>query len=517
MTYRFTFYKIPFSETGVEYPLPTVGNPTESLEKYKTIEQITDAQFREKQNQISIAFAGSRFSDSNYLRVGTIKKDSAPIDEDLNVSYYWIRDVEFLGSEFRTDGPVLITIAPDDIMTEFFTNQNSTIKGRIAQTTKRVEINGNYVPRRPVSDIIYERGSQVIPTVKPSFKQSYLRHCQNTSDQYLVVLAITTEKSDMYLLAINITNKDGYTLNFGMQVASTAFAIVYNVSDRLNINVTKCYILPKSIIGFTSASSKIIYFTNFQGKEDTVRGYALSAIDPLSIFYPFENENIPKNLGPEDKLYFLTPNGIYEYEGDPTQNPPFGVLAFAPEDSEGADSPTILGILNGSIFDITEDFSASFATNEEAINRNQFSSLHALQQISTAIGSIGGIVGGVASGNYFGAVQSLAGGVSAIAGNEAAIKKPASVKSSDNAYNIIQEIEGFGYYVRYADDTTKANANYFGYYIETAPYIEISANNIEEGFYRFSECDAVNLSGGGQDAQATIEALFTRGVRFKSL
>lgn len=517
MTYRFTFYKIPFSETGVEYPLPTVGNPTESLARYKTAEKLTTKAFRENQNQISVAMGGSMFSDSNYLRVGTIKNNLATIDEDLNVSYYWIRDVEFLGAESVTGRAVLITIAPDDIMTEFFTNQNSTIKGRIAQTTKRIEINGNYVPRRPVSDIIYERGSQATAETAPFFTQSFLRPCQNTSDEYLVVLAITTQKSDMYLLAINITNQQGHTLEFGMQVASTAYAIVYNVSDRLNINVTKCYILPKSIIRFTSVNSKIIYFTNFKGEEDTVKGYALSAISPLSIFYPFKNENLPQSLGPEDKLYFLTPNSVYEYEGDPTQNPPFGVLAFVPQDSEGADSPTILGILNGSIFDITEDFSASFATNEEAIKRNQFSSLHALQQISTAIGSIGGIVGGVASGNYFGAVQSLAGGISTIAGNEAAIKKPARVKSSDNAYNIIQKIEGFGYYVRFADDTTKANANYFGYYIETAPYIEISANNIEEGFYRFSECDAVNLSGGGQNAQATIEAMFLRGVRFKAL
>ena len=530
MTYRFTFYKIPFSETGVEYPLPTVGNPTESLASYKTAEQLTTAAFRENQSNIVFSEPDTTVANgilkSNYMRVGVVVAPGT-IDTDENVAFYWVRDVECLGGVAIP--PLNVTIAPDDIMTEFFSSTEAKISGRIKQTSQKIELNNAPLQKEPSYVPIYNEILS-IDNVKPVAIGSATKSIHaglGNELRYGVIISLTTQASELMLFFIEdlyATNDTSpKSLSETILHLSQAYELQKDNQKYANVSITGIYLFPSYWVNWqtdgveSGAIWKLICGDTVKYEitiEEFKKGGNISKSFKIQCF----EENELNDIMPEDKLFLLTPCGMYEYTDDPTINPTFTIFLSISPGGVAANGPSIFLKIGNKIYDVLNDFSTSFAANDEAIKKAQEGSLVALRQISAVISSVGGVVGGVMSGNYFGAVQSVVSGVSSIAEESFRGRTPANIKVSNDAMNLIEKIHAIGYIVLKADRTISENIkNNFGYFITSKPKIEISSSNITEDYYLFDEVSAVNLEGGGQDAQATVEALFTRGVRFKSL
>ena len=510
MTYRFTFYKIPFSETGVEYPLPTVGNPTESLASYKTAEQLTTAAFRENQQNIVFSEPDTDVANgilkSNYMRVGVVVAPGT-IDTDENVAFYWVRDVECLGGVAIP--PLNVTIAPDDIMTEFFSSNESIIKGRITRTSDNNFGNRGFPIRKFCADdsITYSGGS----LARISILQD---------DTATVITSLTLSTGDMLLVAYRFANFLSKPFSSGQRYLYDVIKTMSNIyayggedGTAYNASVTNITIVPTSFIdedAYTPNTSKVAY---------TLPGGGSATLDVYLFAYKTHrySHNYLLQKSNYNLCYIQTPCGFYMV-GIPDYISNFSLEISIPPGGVGSDNITISLILKNEIIDITQDYSASFAVNDEAVKKAQFKQVNAIGQISNIIGAVGGAVGGVASGNYFGAVQSLAAGASGIAENAAIGKGPSQIKSSGDAYNTFEKISGLcAAYITYESRTTEQTITKYGLPVEISPYVELPVDTITESYYKFAECDAIGLSGGGQEAQATLEALFTRGVRFKSL
>lgn len=518
MTYRYTFYKIPFSETGIEYPLPRNGGATESLAPYRTYEKTGSAAFRE--NQTELVFTDVEelapidvLLSSNYLRIGVVN-NNGDISTDTNINFYWVRDLECLGG--LVTPPVRVTIAPDDIMTEFFSSkdeQKPIVKGRIVRTSDDNFSQRGFPIRKFCSDdsITYEGGILQTNDIL-------------TDNTAIVIASLTLSTGSMLLVCYRnahfisnpVSGGERYLYDI-IQTMSNIYAYGGDQGTAYNVSITNITIVPSSWIpdsAFTNGTVKVAY-TLPGGGSGTLNVYTFSYYETHVYekkYYLEYNTTNKSNL-----CYIKTPCGFYKV-GIPAYTMSFGIGVYISPGGIGTDNITILLILNNELTDITQDYSAAFAVNDKAVKKAQFKQVNAISQISNIIGAVGGVVGGVASGNYFGAVQSLAGGASGIAENAALGKAPAQTKSSGDASNTFENIKGLCVvYILSDSSTTDPTTDKYGLPVEITPYVEIEADTITESYYKFSECDVVNLSGGGQDAQATVETLFVRGVRFKSL
>lgn len=98
-----------------------------------------------------------------------------------------------------------------------------------------------------------------------------------------------------------------------------------------------------------------------------------------------------------------------------------------------ANSLAVYLILNGERYDITNDFTVDRAANYKALERSYQGDGAFLADVSAAVGGVGGAIGGIASGNYFGAVQSVISTAGYFVNREAQLNTPATVQYSSNA------------------------------------------------------------------------------------
>lgn len=541
MTYRFTFYKIPFSETGVEYPLPTVGNPTESFARYKTAELLTTAAFRENQSNIVFSKPDTIITKgilkSNYMRVGVVVAPGT-IDTDENVAFYWVRDVECLGGV--SVPPLNVTIAPDDIMTEFFSapaSAGAKISGRLSQCSLNLQnADNNFYPRsisagRPFYWNYSDSGFNFTYSYKNDQPKNDFSLLVSTTDQYgrmrfFVKRGLKYNTAAQEIENLSRTNKITY------QTPSVP-------NYTANCEVTNIFVLPSSFIPsdvLTNDYQCDAFYLNEKGESKNTRVLLFTESETVSFFWSvlltFPTKNI---FTPESVIYLRTPINLYKIVGDKSNAVPItgisgemSIQFSIPQRGTNTDDFEMLLVgASEEPINITEDFKISFAINEAAQNRAQFGTLYALKQVSAVVGGLGGAIGGAVSGNYFGAVQSIFGGVEAIADSAAAVGGPAQIKSSENAINRIFSLYDIRspatqncvsiLFLEPNYGAQKATRDYYGYIYDGDPQIEFTTSELQEAFYRFKACSAVNLDGGGQGAQATVEALFTRGVRFKAL
>lgn len=510
---RVSFYKIPFSRTGVTYPLPTIGGIYADLESYKIGEIITEKPFNENQTRITTPAMTDALLACNYIRVGRVNPDAeTPAGaNDTNVSYFWCLDCYRLGTSNGEDGntPGVFEIESDDVMTEFFSSNESIIKGRITRTSDNDFENRGFPIRKFCADdsITYSGGNLL--------KAHVLK-----DDTATVIASLTLNTGDMMLVAC----RDAYFYSKPYESGRRYLYDVINLMSNIygyggdqgtayNASVTNITIVPTSFIG-VDAYSQNLYKVAYRlpGGGNSTFGVYRFLYRTNRYTHTYELLKTNYNL-----CYIQTPCSFY-MAGIPDYNLTFSIEINIPPGGIGSDTITISLILKNEIIDITQDYSTAFAVNDEAVKKAQFKQVNAIGQISNIIGAVGGVVGGVASGNYFGAVQSLVAGTSGLAENAAIGKAPAQVKSSGDAYNTFETIRGLcAAYVTCDTETTNKTIEKYGLPVETNPYVELPANTITESYYKFAECDAIGLSGGGQNAQATIETMFLRGVRFKSL
>lgn len=100
--------------------------------------------------------------------------------------------------------------------------------------------------------------------------------------------------------------------------------------------------------------------------------------------------------------------------------------------------------IEGDEIDISSAFEMSIVVNEQALAQSQNKISTNIALLSSVVGAAGGVVGGVASGNWFGAVSALAGGAGNIADIIAAKHQPAQIKGGGDGGTALQNYRGIG-------------------------------------------------------------------------
>ena len=185
-----------------------------------------------------------------------------------------------------------------------------------------------------------------------------------------------------------------------------------------------------------------------------------------------------------------------------------------------SDSLTIILFDGTGFLDISPDYEVSVAVNEGAARMAQQKTATALQLATNVIGAAGGIAGGVASGNWFGAVQSAAGGVEAVIQPSVEKSTPARVAYQGGAMSAYAAGLGGLYCVRLTGpknaDAMDALVKKVGLVADDPPWVTIGATTTDfqsGAFYKFDACQWRGAVGGMDSAEEVCRE-FGLGRRF---
>lgn len=536
MTYRYTFYNIPYMRGGVDVPALAAGDVAEEkLEQYFIMEIFSSRQFSEEQVQIVLSEGESLASSkANYLRVAKTQNTAIKdYSTDTNVSFWWVDDVQLLGAvNAAGDLAARVTISPDVWLTDFFAAESSpTVTGRIEQTTIEIDDLEKTPPLQPIWDYGVPYSENILKEFPPPSNPDY---------EFCVVVFLSTNANDILGMISDPYSSTNPTLAITVaQISGASKLRIYPKNEEnpspaaeWNVSVIKMYVVPEIFVKNlrnTGASYRYEIESSPSGLKTDVESFSTySGISSNQYNIVYQTQK-PKYMfwDPLHYLYFGTPSRLIKVDtrADPdggTGGNEKALMSIAvTSNSFGTESLTITLFINGEIIDISEDFEVDYAVNEAGVAQSQFKSLAALRGISSAVGAIGGFAGGIASGNYFGAVQSLISGASAL-GDLAKVKKqPAQVKNENgNVPNLLESL-GPIYWVYSRSPlniVAVTNAiNSYGYIYEANPVISYESGAIpRDEYFRFAQVDVFGMTGGQNSAVEISEALL-RGVRLKTL
>lgn len=522
--YRIVFFKIPFMRGGYRVPATPFGDkPIEHMGNYKVAEVVTDMAFSEQQRQIILAhdtavqvdngaanFCYVAYTDSS--EIGNYENDSRP-------AYYWVDDIEFLGVPPEENEPAaMVTISPDVWLTDFFPN-TPTIRGRLAQSTKVVK--GE--PRRPTAQYMWEVGSLKAEDALEGIAARVIGTF--TSEDGAILCYASEEQTtvgeiEMYVRIMSGATKYKWTHD--------------EVTQENNISCNRLYVVPsvflssggRSLIASTTESSIL----GFKGVEISV--YPIVGVGSDGLVHVYDIKGTQKSASLNWKSWLFTPSRVLEVDygkgvtitedqgGTVVTRNQYAASVFIDIGSIGDDGLQILFQMGEEFIDVSDDFLADFAVNDAAVRQSQRKELFALQNFVSIVGAAGGAIGGAASGNYFGAVQAIAGGLGQIAGQVADRRAPAQMKGSGGVLSAIYARKAFVLMVS-ADsylngESVSATLLEFGYIFNNEPCVSYSGDEISNGYYRFSVVDVSGMSGGNAAAEEVATA-FSNGVKLVGL
>ena len=531
--FRFTFYRIPFMRGGTRVPALAAGSPAVSaLEKYKKAEVVTRLQFSETQAQ-AVINNGDTLADSgaNYMRVArTTSETVGDYSTDTAAAFYWVDDIQLLAAAEGATPAALVSFTPDPWLTDFYASESApTVHGRIAQTT--------YTSDALESEIRTVDAEPVGFGAAPPTVWGYLENGGTgnfyspvaTGANYRVCVTCASENGEIFgYESLEVYDRNN-VLKTALQVSRIASVKVQNPPQTYNLSVLKIYILPQSATPNIGEDKADLYGTDGLPLPVTMypmvpatdlRGGSGSATvtEPETPFKPL--------FAPQVRKFLCTPKRAIELKtinfigGGSTKGYAVVARLFVRYSRESmSDALQIMVIVNGELVDVSDDFTVDFAVNEELLRQSQQKELYALQAISNALGAAGGVVGGLSSGNYFGAVQAAAGGISGLVSPRAAARTPATVKGDGSASIAVGQC-GLLSLVLYDDygnaETIAASVEKYGYVFENAPRLDFDTRPPAGNYYQFA---TVEVSGttGGQLSQLEIADAFRRGVRLVEL
>lgn len=515
--FRFTFYKIPFMRGGVDVPIvATPGEQVTELEKYFVAEIISEKQFSETQNQIVLANAAA-VNNANYVRIArtTASQIQSNYDLDTDPAFFWVEDVQIICTTKDTDGPrsAIITISPDPWLTDFCDESSAVqLRGRLKQSTKQ------------------QSGERIAPPVEPvtDFSSLIFTDVSGTDadDSLFCVIGVyTTAGGSMLICASKNGQKRIDTDPNGISSQTYYFSRVaswrYSAAPEELTSAATCIkilVVPNKWIEWAKQGLDITLTTD--------SGYEIEAVK-ISIESNFQLNyattiSFDDGFLPKYNYFLITPSRIIRLENAPYVLYPtwnfVGHIYIGVPYGYSSDGIAIFLDIEGEILDITDDFQADFAINDQALKQAQQKENTTLSVMTGVIGGVGGVVGGVASGNYFGAIQSALGGASALMAPTVARKTPATQKGSGN---VMTAIYGQGilaiaktHQVTNAKQYDTALRRY-GYIYPNKPYIELTSyDNIKENFYAFEDVEVTGITGG-QASAIEIATDLIRGVNLK--
>ena len=524
--YRFVFFKIPFMRGGYRVPACPFGDkPITHMAAYKVAEVVTDLAFAETQREIIVDGATAVAADdgkANYVYIAQITNSTiGNYTDDLRPAYYWVDDLQFVGVQDGSDTPAaVVTISPDVWLTDFCSGQ-TTVRGRLAQST----VNIATMPRTPVMQPYYDIDNTVqldaLP-FRPARGNNYWAvGVFATNDGGVLTYAIPASswaELSLWVTAMGSAAKITQTPRSGSGSAIT-----------LNVDCIKLYILPAAFVEYGSGISIFSHGSLVENRLETAGGVVyddmyipsydggLGLLKTLTVNWPTYQEAF---LSLDRKSWLVTParfielsaaRGMVDRAGDYI-TPASIYVSIA---SSGDDGIKLYLQTGEEFIDISDDYAADFAANTAAVQQAQQKQLIALQAITGVIGAAGGAAGGVASGNYFGAVQSIAGGVQSIAQIAAARKSPAQIRGNGGVASFFAMTRTLLLAISLGDpinlmEFQKVEDEY-GWQYDDAPYYNDALEY--DNYYRFTEVEIDGDITGGQGAQQEVATALTAGVR----
>lgn len=517
-----------------------------SLQVYKLSEVVTPLQFSETQAQIVInggeEIAGT---GANYMRVArTTSQTLNDYDNDSSPAFYWVDDMQILGATTLGEPAVLITFSPDVWLTDFFAPEAvPTVFGRVAQTT--IENNVTLRERResPIDPVQYWETAAGAVQVYPYADISWDRPTWVQGVGYFCVAVYASENSQIFMFKGDEVFQDPDKVAYGVwmlgQVVKTKMKLGEptegQVAQDVNLTPLKIYVLPTLFYGAirTDDSEAITLQTSGNptvaahkvemplpiNASNTYNVCAVTAIGSLKFNSKYWDSvgNVVYLCTPKRKI--LIKDGLGAFDLDSGANSIAYFEVFAAGSSYNSTSLIINLYINGEVYDVAEDFEADFAVNQEALSQSQNQELYAIRGITNAIGAIGGAVGGFASGNFFGGVQAIAGGMNGVAERRAARRAPADIRTENGS--VLNTITTYGsLWLEWVQSQNAlnigSNLSQYGCLLPNEPYMSLSENELLNEFVRFSEVDVIDVGGGQSSAQEIAQA-FLRGVRLKTL
>ena len=506
---------------GVDVPVvSTPGNQLSELQKYFVSEIISEKQFSETQNKIVLANAAA-VNNSNYVRIAwtTASQIQTNYELDTDPSFFWVEDVQIICATRESDGPknAIITIAPDPWLTDFCDASAAVkIRGRLKQSTQN------------------QNGERISTPVEPAtdFSKINFQDVSGTAadDSLFDVIGVFADANGGLILCASKTGKkrieeDTSNPNITDYIYYFSKAAFWRSSAQpaegnIAVSCIKILAVPNEWIEWAKQGNDITITTDSQRELDAVmisiqNDFSLklvASIDPPDIFLPKYN------------YFFVTPTQIIRLENTPyilnAGSISFANIYVGVPFGYSSDNIAIFLEVEGEIIDITDDFQADFAINDQALKQAQQKENTTLSVMTGVIGGIGGVVGGVSSGNYFGAIQSALGGASALMAPTLARKTPAAQRGSGN---VVTAIYGQGilaiastYYLTNEEQYDTALSR-FGYIYPNKPYTEINGyENIIGSFFAFEDVDVCGVPGG-QLSAIEIAADLIRGVNLKEV
>lgn len=515
--YRIVFFKIPFMCGGYRVPAaPLLIKPITIMHKFRVAEVVTDLSFAETQREIIVDGATATAADdgmANYVYIAQTTNSAVGVyTDDVRGAYYWLDDLQFVGVQDGSDTPAaVVTISPDVWLTDFSQN-NVSIRGRLAQSTLLMADE----PRTPLVAPVYDQ--------RFNYQSNAL-----TGSGFWVIGVFTDARGGLQSYAIDassiaLANQWAQTMGGAAKITIT---VPSAPAQDIEINCIRVYIIPDDFATTTDGDSIV--------NTSTATGYEITSANDVKIdVYPFARlsgvglkrvYDAPLPVAGafrelNSKSWICTPARfveLSEMRGIKWDNStPLAASFFVSASSGGDDGIKIYMQVGTEMIDVSDDFLADFATNTQAVEQAQQKQLIALQAITGVIGAAGGAVGGAASGNYFGAVQSIASGVEAIAGLGQARRSPAQIRGNGGVSafygltNTLVLFFGMGTPANSAE--ISAVEEEFGWQYDNAPYYFAAGSLLRDNYYRFAEVIVDGMTGG-QSAQQEVANALVSGVR----
>ena len=292
------------------------------------------------------------------------------------------------------------------------------------------------IPREPLEEL---PTSGFSTTIVNGYQTPFqVSEASITSNEW--VLASFTGERNNYLLAfcgLNFEGERAYSLKDTIEAVSNIIQRQTHGDTKENVSVNGVYLIPSAwitplgLIAYHSEKPPIEKYERFDYDDNhkfsgLIYGFPIQQamteraepfIDLGTIEIPMGEPKTDPYLDsvlryPHMTAYFFTPKRFVRLSGDMTvkANRTVHLVGDFQRIADGT-SFAIYAEIQDEIVDITEDFAIPIVRNEEVIRQAQFPVQYSINAIANVLGSVGGAIGGFQSGNYFGAVQSIFGGV----------------------------------------------------------------------------------------------------------
>ena len=560
MNLRITFYEdFPVTRDGIYAPRVTPYQTRQSLDQhlhddYNAVEWIiSDRGFNPNQRSIG-ATSYAAVASCNFCRVSLTAAETgsegANYDADIDPHYYYVDDIVPLSpsdEDGRGTVPCIVHITEDPWLVDFWQETAAgwaipRIVGRIGQSTMdcgTAAARGlpcarafNAQKTYPVTDIGEQLGDNWRVFITFATESGRIMYGCNLDD--------TLPAGTLYKVINKLSQAAKVVLNGDM------FGISSPVTE--NISILGVYALPAALLGW---GTKIINPSEVQASAtfrlelgDTVLldlgvvgstaipSGGLGATYPPPWTYTRGPYTITGVNAKYARSYLCTPSHRIEEQGIGVDKPvdisvQVRIPLWQPYSQSGAAADTAVPVgissipvtlwVDGEAIDIGEDFAVPFAVNEQARNNAQFAADKYLGYAADIIGGAGGIVGGIATGNWFGAAQALTSGAAGVVGRASEEHRPATMQSAGGL--IMQALPRGGIW----EEVTPASnvgeiaalVDIYGWVYPAAPHDQLSAGGISNNTYiQLAELDTVRGVGIQSVPAQEIAEKLKRGVIF---